>query len=43
VKERDQSDTLSEEDDNSELVSYSKKTANVKKYRPFTRKNDPQC
>jgi len=37
VKERDRSGTMSvEEDGNSELVSCSKKTAKVKKYRPFT-------
>jgi len=34
--------TLSEnEGDNSELVSCSKKTAKIKKYRPFTQKYDP--
>ena len=32
----------SEEEDNSELVPCSKKIAKVKKYRPFTRKYNPQ-
>ena len=45
VKQHDRSDTLSEEDgdaDNLELVSCAKKTAKVKKYRPFTQKHDPR-
>jgi len=36
VKERDQ------DDDNSELVSCSKKMCKVKEYQPFTRNCDPQ-
>ena len=42
MKERDHSDTLSEEDENSELVTCSKETDKVKKYQSFTQKYNPQ-
>lgn len=47
VKEHDRADsvTVSEEygsEDNAELVSRSNKTPNLKKYRPFKRKYDPE-